>query len=520
MHHPVRRPLRHVARLSALALLAALLFALPKGYSEPRNGWRLEARVPATTLGLVTLEDVGGMSARMQNTALGGLFQEPEMKAFMAPIEAAGQDMLDAGEEGPFGEAGPMLVRVLKQLEGLRGQIAVAVVDMDMESEKPRLVASLDFGPHIKDFVTFVQTLRAELDPEGENIQEFERDGRLYWSVDEGMPVIATTADTAFVLATDEGLLASVLAGTVEKPLSTSDGFRAVRTKSGGEDLAFFAFANMPAIAARLVEVMDDEGMRMARHLGLDTIHGIGYGMAFVGDGFMDSFVVHAPGAEHGLVPLVSMPAFKSQALKFVPEKAFYYEEGSADLTALLPRMRTLIEGIEPGMSEQLDEGLAHVNEAIGVDLEKEILAGLAGPSAWYMTMPESGGLYPELALFLKAKDPAAYERVLERAMAGLAGMLTEEGEVIASTRVLEYRGQRLHLLDLQAAQGDDVIPFTPTWTLLDGWWVITLVPHAMKEVVLRHGSQTGGGLAAQEDFQALMRVMPETAGAMSYLDL
>ena len=74
-----------------------------------------------------------------------------------------------------------------------------------------------------------------------------------------------------------------------------------------------------------------------------------------------------------------------------------------------------------------------------------------------------------------------------------------------------------MHLFEMQEVRGDDVIPFTPTWVMLDDWMIMTLVPHAMKEVVLRaEMPTTGGGLAAQEDFRSLQDVLPEDPPAVA----
>jgi len=511
---------RFGGRWSVLVGLAALLVSLSTGYAEPRDDWSLEARLPQSTLGVISIESVDALEQRFDKTAIAGLFREPEMKAFMAPIEKAGEEMLEAGEDGPMGEAGPMIMKVLEQLKGLKGQIAVAVLDVDLEGEQPMVAASMDFGPNVADFITFVQTMRAELDPEGEAVREYEKDGRIWWQIKDGPPFTATTVDTAFVVATDETVLEGIIAGVGPENLAASAHFQDVRTKSGGDDLALFAFANVPAIVQLFASEMDDESMRIANHLGLDTVKGVAYGMAFSGDGFMDSLIIHTPGADHGIVPLMSMPKFESRALPFAPANAFYFEEGSYDMAALLPRVRALVAGIEEDAAKELEEALEHINESVGVNIETELLAGLAGPMGAYGAMPETGGLYPEFAMMMQVKDAASFEGIMQRTATGIAGMVSEEGDVVASTRTLDYRGHKLHMLELQAARGDDPIPFTPTWTMIDDWCVLTLVPHAMKEIVLRREAGTGDGLAAQEDFQALRRVMPADAGAMGYLDL
>ncbi len=500
--------------------LAAFFVALPRGYAEPRDGWSLQARVPSSSMAMISIEDVAGMTAKFEKTAIAGLFREPEMQAFAKPIGEALQKLLESERGSPFGEATPLVMKLLEQLANLRGQIAVALVDVDMGQEMPRAVVSMDFGPHVGDFATFLDAMRKEIDPESRGIRAFEKDGRMWWQVQDGPPITATTVDTAFVLATDATLLEGVIAGAGESSLAASADFNSVRTRAGGDQLAVLAYANVPAIVQKLAPEMPEEMHRIANALGLDTLRAAAYGMAFSGDGFMDSFILHAPDASHGIVPLLEMPSYEPQALARVPANAFYYEEGAVNFADLLPNIRKLVGQVESNAVEGMDEGIKHLNSMLGVDIERDILGGMAGGAGSYIAMPETGGLFPELVVMLQVKDPSVFEASFERMARGIAGAASEEGDIIASTRTLDYRGQTLHLFEMQEARGDDVVPFTPTWALLDDWLVITLVPHTMKEVVLRGKTPAGGGLAAQEDFQSLRRVVPQGAGELTYIDL
>jgi len=515
--------MRTCKKILAIAALAAFFVVLPKGFAEPRNSWSLENRVPASALGLISIEDVSSWEKRFEATAIAGLFREPEMQAFAAPIQEAITQLIESKQEeagGMFGEATPMVMGLIKQLQGLRGQLAVAVLDVDMDAQMPIAAASFDFGPNVADFVTFLERVLSQMDPESNNFSKYEKDGRTWWQNKKGPPITATTVDTAFVVATDPTVLEGIVQGGGQLTLASDANFQAVRSKAGGDELGLFAYANVPAIAEMVTPMMGDEGAMISQVLGLDTIKGAAYGMAFSGDGFMDSLILHAPGADHGLVSLLTMEPYQARALKHVPANAFFYSEYAANFGDLLPNIRRMVTGIEPGMVRQMDDGLAQVNDMLGVDLEKDIIGGLAGGAATYAALPDTGGLYPEVAVMMQVKDAAQYEAVFKRMLTGLAGMVTEQGQVIMATRDLEYHGHTLHLVELQAARGDDVIPFTPTWVLLEDWLVVTLVPHAMKEIVLRQEAGANDGLAAQEDFQSLRRVMPAGAGEMEYIDL
>jgi hypothetical protein len=330
--------------------------------------------------------------------------------------------------------------------------------------------------------------------------------------------------DTTFVVATSPALLAGAVgAPAAQGTLAASPDYQGVLKRVGREGLAVFAYGNVPAAVAAFAPDLKGRKGGMANALGLDTVKAVAYGMSFAGDGFRDTLVVHTPGADHGLVPMLRMaPVERPLLLGLVPANAFAYAEENLNLDTLVASVRKLMSTVDPKAAADLDDGLADVNRRVGVDLEKDLLAGLAGTLGYYVSLPQGGGLYPEVALVATVKDPAAYEQVLTRLCEGIAGSVNEEGRVIVRSRVMEYEGQRLHLVELQRAQGQGVVPFTPSWALLGDRLVVTLVPYTLKEIVWRaqHANEAGPGLVAQEDFRALLAEKPASAGAIGYFDL
>jgi hypothetical protein len=143
----------------------------------------------------------------------------------------------------------------------------------------------------------------------------------------------------------------------------------------------------------------------------------------------------------------------------------------------------------------------------------------LADDLSYYVGMPETGGLYPEVVVSLGVKDPAAFEKAAQKAVDGLLQTAGRDEHVTGRQRVVEWHGKRLYMVELQGVRRRDMVPFTPTWAILDGRWVITLVPHAMKELILRT-EQGGKGLADQEDVVSILRGAPEKATSLGYVDL
>ena len=505
-----------------MALTIALVIGLPQGTASPENDWNLESRIPASSLGWVSLEDVGSWEKRFEQTAISGLFNDPEMKEFTAPIEKALREMLEA-PDGPMGEMPPMVRSFMEQLQNLKGQLAVALVDLDLDRQQPHLVMSLDFGPHLEDFVAFLRRLKTELGEDGDRIETFERDGRTWWQVDTGGPrLTATTVDTAFVMATGPDLLGQVLtAEDAAGSLKTSSAFAYCRDRSGGDALGLFAFANAPALLEMFEDEMPRDAQRIARVLGLDTLKGVSYGMAFKGDGFMDSLILHTPGADHGLTTLDLMPAAQPTMLDAVPANAFLFAEASYNFSTLMPGIRDLVTSVDEDVAKKMDELLEEASEMVGVDIERELMPVFSQGLGYYASMPQGGGMYPEFALMCNVKDPATFEATFSKFMNGLAGVISEEGHAVAATRTMDYKGTQIHMMDLMGTRRREVIPFTPSWAVVGNRMVATAVPYTLKDIINRQASgQRAPGLDTQEDFQALMAHRPANAGSVSYLDL
>ena len=506
--------------LAVLALLLAGALFLPRGYAEPEPGFSLAARVPSTAIGYVALEDLGSWEARFEQTAIHKLFAHPEMQAFLKPMTGAVQQMMEG--RGPLQDAPPPVQELIRQLQNLHGDISLAVLDIDQSTGVPTMVASLDFGQHAAKFGEFLQGFRAEVDPEGQHIIESMVNGRLQWSVDaDGMPITATIFDSAFVVSNSGDALTAVVEGEVESPLAASAGYARIHTRAGGDDVALFLYANMKPITEMLRRSMGEEGLAMASALGMDEIRSVGFGIAFAGDGFRDTFMVDAPNGKKGILGLLRYEPVTPEALRWVPGNAFYYQEGKANLDQYLANIKKLMVSIEPNAVDEIDKGVQHLNSMFGMDLEKDLLHQLDGHTAAYASMPSTGGLYPELVIMLKAKDGAVFETNMKKLADAIAGVLTEEGDALANTRTISYRDHTLHLMDLEGPRRRDMVPFTPTWArVADNWFAITLVPHTMKELILRQSTTGVPGLADQEDFQSVMAHAPRDTGSVAYLDL
>ncbi len=512
-----------ILKLACLPVaLVVLTLTLRTGHAEEKAPWRLEARIPGTTLAYLGVNDIGSLSEKLGNTSFGRMMQEPEMQEFLKPLTDFAQSMMDDAASAAPGQGGPvppMLMDFFKQLQGLKGQLGIALLDLSQETGTPSLVASLDFGGNVGDFVTFLNRVRGEVDPGGEHIKSTERDGRTWWTLDGGdVPIVATTFGSAFVIGTDEATVTQTIASPGAESLASSAAYTKTLARMGGHSQSLMLYGNVAEVMGRFGSQMGKQAGGMMKLLGVDTIHAAAYGMAFVEEGFRDSVVVYAPNPTHGIFSLIRGRPYAGEAAPFVPKDAVYYSEGAFDVEGLMSNIRKFAAEIDPGAEQEFSQALDHLRQALGVDVEKDVINQLDGSMASYLSMPMTGGLFPEFVFMLKMKDAAVAQQNMERLANGIAGMVNESGEAICSVESRTYHDKPMNLFHLQAARGRDVLPFTPTWSFMGDWMMVSLVPHTMKELILR-SRETGESITASPDFQSLLKHKPDHASFVTYYD-
>ena len=288
--------------LPLVALFAA--FGLLPARAEPRGTYLLEEHVPASTLAFLSFNQLDTWHARWAKTGLGRLAADEEMQAFFEPLV---QQIENFAKDG-MSEVPPFAIEFLNHLHSVKGQVAVAIVDVDPQEEVLKAALSVDFKDSTEEFVAFLKGLKQQMDPESRQVKMETRDGRIWLTMDTGdFVVTGTVQDTTFLLATDAGLLEAMLGGPVDGSLAASGEFQKVRTRCGGDDLAFFSYGNIASALEKFGDMMPPEVQGIGGALGLDTLKSVAYGLAFKGDGFQDTMMVHAPKADHGLVPLLKM---------------------------------------------------------------------------------------------------------------------------------------------------------------------------------------------------------------------
>lgn len=532
-------------RVVALTLVCSLAALLPARAGDPVEPLRLERLLGPDVIACVRIDTrLATWEGPVRGTAMGRLAADPEVAGALAPLWQALADLF--GPPGEFKDEVPTPVPralrwVLEGLRGVSGDLSVAWRDGPVDGVPP-LAALLDFGPRLSEAVAFFERWRARFAVDGVPSVEPapaggppEHGSWRVWvasPVDGALvPVHLQILGTALLASTDEPWLHGVLArgiptGPGPESLASSAAFLGLHERTGGAAAAAWAYVNLALLRERLA---GEEGWLPGPFdevLGLRAWRAAAYGLSFDRDRVVERVALDAPRAG-GLLGLLAQGPGPPVGLDLAPRSTLFHAELGFEVAPALERALAMVDALDADEGADLRRFLAGLRGASGADLETEVLARFTGREALWLTPPPTGGLVPEVAFVARVREPAAFEAALERVLTELLERWSASGELLATARVLPASGARLHVIDLDRPAGDGLAPFTPTWAVVGDRLLVTLVPHAMREVLararagepaLRDAPEASGLLGGVRDEEARARVHVDTAAAFRCL--
>jgi len=517
-------------RVVALVLGCSLSALLPARAGDPVEPLRLERFLGPDVIACARFDTrLATWEGPVRATAMGRLAAEPEVAEALAPVwraaSAAFAPPLEFGDATPT--AVPRTLRwVLEALRGLSGELAVGWRD-GPAGEPPRLAALLDFGPRLSEVVAFLGEASGHFGIDVPSVEPAPPDRapdrgswRIWVSAAPGAPPIpihVRALGTALFASTDAEWLDHVAetglgAGPDPSSLASSEAFLRLRARAGGDAAAAWAYADL----ALLREHLDGGGDpsfqgALGEALGLRAWRGIAYGLAFDGDRVVERVALDAPRAG-GLLGLMAQGAGPAVGLDLAPDSTLLHAELGLGLAAALGRATAILEALDPDEAAERRRWIDGLEGASGVGLERDLLSRFTGREAAWLAFPPTGGLVPEIAFAARVREPEAFERALERVVGELLARASVGGDLLATAHTLPGPGGvRLHVVDLDRPPGDGVAPFTPTWAVVGDRLVVTLVPHAMREILAR--ARTGAPSLGHDPAVAGLRGVPRADG-------
>lgn len=232
-------------------------------------------------------------------------------------------------------------------------------------------------------------------------------------------------------------------------------------------------------------------------------------------------FFMDAPAPRVGFLSLIDNEPIGDATLLTIPKTATYAQVGTMDPARIMQVTRDVLGAIDPSLVEQMDGALAEANEATGVDLEGQLMAGLGPNWTMYIDPMISGNSMTSLVIVNELRDEDAVNTALMRltnaandAMDGvLEDMTNEELPMVIRFNSRQIDGRSIVSLG---------IPYiSPSWAVHDGKLYIGLYPQAL-EMALEHSGEAEDSILANDAFIETMARFGDISKAtsISFTDL
>ena len=507
---------------------AALLAGMFPGTADAQYAERL----PATTGLYLELSVDGGEGSRLAGTRLLELWNEEELQDFLEPALSGIRDDLDY-----LMREAPESVRE-RVMQGLPGNLVLAVPSLtwsegEDEPDAVEVFAAVRFGDDAQAIFDAVVELLEEDEEASAEVERTDVAGRPAVVTDDEEEKFAArlVVDGDWlalqVAYGDQRGFGDVFGEPAASPLTGDDDYRTVRRSVGGDETVAFAFIDFDMwmdVFVRTMRMDDDEDAASAVEVltgapAMKAIRAIGFGVDVDGELLQDRFFVHAPGDRSSWDPSGPVGDAPRRHAALADPDADVLFTSWIDLGVSLElqrkeleRVRAIVEESDPDSevgSDPIGEFLSSVSEAIGFDLEQELVPILGNHLSVYASTPSGALAVPDAGLIVDLKDGDKLDELL-------AGVVARDEE-IAEVSFQEQTAGDDELLSVQLVNAG--VPVVPTLCRRGDQLFITTTPQAMKGLLASLGR--GESLAsASTSLEQFLGQTPESTRCVVWTDM
>lgn len=508
----MRTTLRAASRLAlggALILVAALAPTARAAENPP------EKVLPASTFGLIKINDAAGLRAAFHGSQLGQLFDDPALRPLKDDLAEKLEDTNKTLKE----KVGVTLDELLRLPEG---PVSIALLGRDDPEMPVAVLISADAGKNAEklDEVMAGATKEAE-NHDAKVTTETYKDVKLTilrsTIREEGKehpPMIWARQGQAFHIATDLDALKDLIAHADgrEESLASNESYQAVLKKVGADSqVVFYLDASLVfQLLTRLGIKNGADGEQIAAQLQLTGINGlkaIGGSFTF-GTGPNDTrtrIYFHAPGAAQGILKFFTMPRVELKPEPWVPANIASYQTFSWDADAAWDAINELVDQFAAGALDNLEKALAQADpDQEPLSFKKDLFAPLGN----------------RLTLISDYKKP-----ITEKSQRVLVGLALDDSKAFqntlnkifnltkASPKKREFQGTTIYDFELPELPANASLQGPISLAIAKDQLFLT-TDATLLEQVLRAGGAT---LADDPAYQAVASHFPEKLSSLSY---
>jgi len=244
---------------------------------------------------------------------------------------------------------------------------------------------------------------------------------------------------------------------------------------------------------------------------GLDKITTLASVTGLDDQGFVSKTLVGIEGEPTGLLSFVDATPLAASDLAPIPADATLALAARVNAEAIFDTIADMVGRISPRDRQQMDEGIAQMEQEFGINLRNDILKAVGDTVCVYNSPHEGGLVFTGLTAVIPVKDhaalSAAHEKLIALAKAELKRaeeryleMAEEHGfyrRPQPRIEEFEFAGEKIYFLNIRG----EGVPFAPAWCLTETELIGALFPQNIKAYLSRG-----------EDIQPIGTV-PEVAG-------
>ena len=388
-----RTPL-FMSGLAVCLLTAALAAQPPVAEGAPADG-RADSVLPSTTLVYLELPDLSRSRARLAQSALGRIRDEPAVDRFLSeglPLATVLKSSLSR----------KLGMSWLDFREAFPGQVILALLDARPRETETLywlgLVATVD--PESPAFVRVREALLARY-AESTDSQAIETEVADFpvkcFRARDGDTLLVATAQERFVVVrgpdgehTTEllsGLLSQEGAKAADDPT-----FAAVRARSALDEEDLYFYVNLRGLLAALTPEMSGPLGRAFEVAGVNGVVAVALSLRVEPPGIRDQMYLLAPEPRRGLLAVVAGGELdEDRLLRYVPADAVSFSAGSVDLRACYQLLWDLAEALLGSQVSRARREVADFESRAGVSIGDDILAQLGPEMVNFAVLPRLG---------------------------------------------------------------------------------------------------------------------------------
>ncbi|MBI3846393.1 MAG: DUF3352 domain-containing protein [Planctomycetes bacterium] len=494
---------RCVVALATLAFAGSALAQAPA--SAP-----LEKLVPKDTLFFMSFPSPSTARAALEKIPVFAIAKEPEVVQFYKSFQAQTEQFFGSIFDAAAGDYYERLKEIDKLFDR---QAALALLEKPNKTEELRFVALLDSsGPpdKVRAFAESIEKgiLRKIFD------REPKREDRGGVSIVEvsgsGEDLAYAIRGSTLIVGSDVDAVALAVSPAAAGSLADDAVFAAARARVTAEKPIHFGYINL----RRIYEIGakdDPTAWKLNQIAGTGAIAGIAFGLGYDSDVLRDRVFFAMPDGPKGFFKGISVNPVRTEAAKVAPANSMLFASLSLKATEIYRTISELRREKKWSLASEIGDPIDRFEKEVGLEVGKDFVDLLGGEVDFFVSLPEGGALFPDLALLADLVDPARFERSVDE--------LTHK-YLKMELRTIDFESWKIHYGPTSGR-----MPLSLSYAVAGDHLVVSYTPQGVKAVLARI-KKNDAGLSGDADYQAAAKragdsqaiVYVNTARAFAYL--